>query len=122
MIDLMSIMPFWIELFSGNEGEGGILVILRILRLTRVFRVFKLGKYNDVFTIFSRVMRHSLPALYLMLFFVSLGLCLFGTLIWFAESGVWHPEGHEKLLELGIDGRGAYLRPDKSMDERNLEE
>merc|ERR1719456_1288052 len=105
MIDLMSIMPFWIELFSGNEGEGGVLVILRILRLTRVFRVFKLGKYNDVFSIFSRVMRHSLPALYLMLFFVSLGLCLFGTLVWFTESGTWYPQGHPEFLKLDITHR-----------------
>jgi hypothetical protein len=80
--------------------------------LTRIFRVFKIGKYNEIFTLFGRVMVQSLPALYLMLFFVGLGLCLFGTLIWFAEQGVWYPPGHPNLTSLDppITGRGAYLR------------
>merc|ERR1719409_513822 len=106
VIDLLSILPFWIEKLAPSAGadKGGVLVILRILRLTRVFRVFKVGKYNDVFNLFARVVRQSLPALYLMLFFILLGLCLFGTLMWFAEQGTWYPEGHPNLQELGIVG------------------
>merc|ERR1719502_788036 len=102
IIDLLAILPFWVERFAAGAGGNNAFVILRILRLTRIFRVFKLGKYNEVFSLFGRVMVQSLPALYLMLFFVGLGLCLFGTLIWFAEQGVWFPPGNEKLLELGI--------------------
>jgi hypothetical protein len=109
MIDLFAIVPYWLERITGSSG-GSAFVILRILRLTRVFRVFKIGKYNEIFSLFARVMTQSLPALYLMLFFVGLGLCLFGTLTWFCESGVWFPQGAPELIELGIDGRGAYLR------------
>merc|ERR1719265_2934744 len=90
IVDLASIFPFWIEKLAGGIQGGGVLVVLRILRLTRVFRVFKVGKYNDVFNLFTRVVRQSAPALSLMLFFVLLGLCLFGTLIWFAEQGDWY--------------------------------
>jgi hypothetical protein len=110
LIDIIAIMPFWIEQIAQSGGGNSVFVILRILRLTRIFRVFKIGKYNEIFTLFGRVMVQSLPALYLMLFFVGLGLCLFGTLIWFAEQGHWHPPGNARLLELGIDDRGAYLR------------
>lgn len=111
LIDLAAILPFWIELLSGSEeSEGGALMVLRILRLTRVFRVFKLGKYNEVFTLFARVITQSMPALLLMLFFIWLGCCLFGTLIWFAEQGSWYPPDHVELLKIGITGRGAYLR------------
>merc|ERR1719198_2132263 len=94
------------------QGGGGFLVVLRILRLTRIFRVFKLGKYNDVFTLFTRVVNQSLPALLLMLFFIILGCCLFGTLVWFAEMGTWYPAGNLELLEFEptISGRGAYMR------------
>jgi len=117
LVDLLAILPYWIEEISGRkDANGGALIILRILRLTRIFRVFKLGKYNEVFTLFSRVINQSLPALSLMLFFICLDCCLFGTLIWFAEQGVWYPQGHPKLVELAIIDRGAYLRHDGSQD------
>merc|ERR1719199_258103 len=85
-------------------------VILRIFRLTRIFRVFKLGKYNEVYTLFARVMYLSQPALYLMLFLITIALCLFGALIWFTEQGTWYPEGDPLVTGLGITDRGAYLR------------
>lgn len=124
LVDLFAILPYWIELIQGSEdSSGGALMVLRILRLTRIFRVFKLGKYNEIFTLFTRVISQSIPALALMLFFISLGCCLFGTLIWFAEQGTWYPTGHAKLDALNITDRGAYLRPALgSLDEDNLEE
>lgn len=110
LIDLVSIAPYWFEFFVGEGSGGSFFVILRILRLTRIFRVFKLGKYNEVFSLFGRVMQQSQPALYLMLFFITLGMCLFGTLMWFTEQGEWYPQGHQELLDLGILDRGAFLR------------
>eukprot|EP00746_Dinoflagellata_sp_MGD_P003655 gnl/MRDRNA2_/MRDRNA2_107078_c0_seq1.p1 gnl/MRDRNA2_/MRDRNA2_107078_c0~~gnl/MRDRNA2_/MRDRNA2_107078_c0_seq1.p1 ORF type:complete len:634 (+),score=97.76 gnl/MRDRNA2_/MRDRNA2_107078_c0_seq1:67-1968(+) len=110
LIDLVSIAPFWFEQVAGAGSGGSFFVILRILRLTRIFRVFKLGKYNEVFSLFGRVMKKSQPALYLMLFFLILGMCLFGTLMWFSEQGTWYPAGHPELEELGIADRGAFLR------------
>lgn len=121
IIDFMAIVPWWLEVFN-LQGGGGFLVVLRILRLTRIFRVFKLGKYNDVFTLFTRVVNQSLPALLLMLFFIGLGCCLFGTLVWFAEQGTWHPEGNPALVPLGIVGRGAYLRHTGSKDADSWQE
>lgn len=123
VIDLLAILPYWIEVVSGSkDGGGGTLVVLRILRLTRVFRVFKLGKYNEVFTVFSRVVTKSIPALSLMVFFIFIGCCLFGTLIWFMEQGTWHPRGHPILHELGILDRGAYLRPESALASDGLAE
>jgi len=121
VIDLLAILPFWLETCK-LQGGGGFLVVLRILRLTRVFRVFKLGKYNDVFTLFKRVIAQSMPALLLMMFFIALGCCLFGTLMWFAEQGTWYPQRNSKLAELGVVGRGAWLRHTGSMDADDLEE
>merc|ERR1719310_1526393 len=110
VIDLIAILPFWIEQFAKSGSQNNVFVVLRILRLTRIFRVFKVGKYNEIFSLFGRVMKQSLPALYLMLFFVGLGLCLFGTLMWYAEQGEWYPPNSETLKGLGIEDRGAYLR------------
>jgi len=116
LVDLFAILPYWIEQFGtqeGNGSQGGALVALRLLRLTRIFRVFKLGRYSDAFLLFTRVMEQSAPALALMTFFIMMGCGLFGTLIWFAEGGEWYPEGNNKLATIvpPIVGRGAYLRP-----------
>jgi len=121
VIDLLAIMPFWLDVFL-DGGGGGFLMVLRVLRLTRIFRVFKLGKYNDAFSLFKRVIEQSLPALLLMLFFIVLGLCLFGTLIWFSEQGTWYSPGDPKLEDMDITGRGAYLRWDGSNEPDGLEE
>lgn len=123
VVDVLAIAPFWFQLITGDEGgSGGLLLVLRVLRLSRIFRVFKLGKYNEVFTLFATVFTQSTPALFLMLFFILLGCCLFGTLIWFVEQGTWYPQGHAKLLDLGITHRGAYLRTDGSPEPDSLEE
>lgn len=122
VIDLLAIMPYWIQVFQSSPDRGGALIVLRILRLTRIFRVFKMGKYNEVFQLFSRVMAESMPALFLMTFFVLLGCCVFGTLLWQVEQGRWYPEGHETLLDLEISGRGAFLRHDGSLDPDSLAE
>jgi len=42
--------------------------------------------------------------------------------MWFAEQGTWYPENNEKLKELGISGRGAWLRHTGSKDADSLEE
>jgi hypothetical protein len=126
MIDLLAILPWWMQTLDLQAG-GGFLVVLRILRLTRIFRIFKLGKLNEVMAIFSRVMEQSLQALMLMIFFILLGCCLFGTLMWFAEAGEWYPEGNPVLADYGISGRGAWMRNTKiglrgANDEYILEE
>lgn len=112
LIDFLAICPYWIELAMNNPSVASSLGILRILRLTRIFRVFKLGRYNEIFLLFGRVVGKSLPALYLMIFFLGMALCLFGTMIWFTDQGTWYSRGHPALFKLGITTNGAYLRRD----------
>lgn len=111
IIDLLAVLPYWIGLLSGHPG-GGPLVVMRALRLTRIFRIFKFGGMDQIWGIFARLVAASLPAILMMLFFISMLCCMFGTLMWFVERGDWYPEGNPKLGELipPIVGRGAYLR------------
>merc|ERR1719453_1495043 len=44
-----------------------------------------------------------------MLFFIVIGMCLFGSLIWMTEQGTWYPPNHPDCLDLEIVNRGAYL-------------
>eukprot|EP00746_Dinoflagellata_sp_MGD_P011227 gnl/MRDRNA2_/MRDRNA2_123484_c0_seq1.p1 gnl/MRDRNA2_/MRDRNA2_123484_c0~~gnl/MRDRNA2_/MRDRNA2_123484_c0_seq1.p1 ORF type:complete len:647 (+),score=126.92 gnl/MRDRNA2_/MRDRNA2_123484_c0_seq1:70-2010(+) len=110
LIDFLAISPYWTEMAINKPGEASSLAILRILRLTRVFRVFKLGRYNEMFLLFGRVIQKSLPALYLMIFFLAMALCLFATMVWFTDQGIWYSRGHPELLKIGITTKGAYLR------------
>jgi len=103
MIDAVAIVPFYIELALGS-GAGG-LAVLRVLRLARVFRIFKVGKYNEGINMLAQVMLLSVPAFNLLIFFSSIGVVLFGSLIYFAEGGRWHKPDDEFP-------DGAYLRPD----------
>jgi hypothetical protein len=84
VVDLIAILPFWVELLF---FEGQTLEFVRVLRLARVFRIFKLGKYNAGMTLFKNTLVSSLPALTLLMFFISIGVILFGSIIYFVESG-----------------------------------
>ena len=48
MIDFLAILPFWIELLSGNAGSAALRVI-RVVRLARVFRLLKTPRYIKIY-------------------------------------------------------------------------
>eukprot|EP00854_Cymbomonas_tetramitiformis_P023139 gene23139-27999_t len=112
-VDFIAIGPFYLELLMGPSGAGG-LGFFRIMRLARVFRIFKMGALLPVSRSHSRippdmyVTRHvillSLPALYILGFFIVLGTVLFGSMIYFCEAGTWTV--NEQFPD------GAYIRPD----------
>lgn len=60
LVDLLAILPFYIERVVGSAS--GELAIVRVLRLARVFRVFKLGKYHSGLNLIGRVLYVSVDA------------------------------------------------------------
>ena len=99
-IDLIAILPFYMELLvpAGSAGNG--LSVFRILRVARVFRIFKLGKYSNGMQMFASVMVKSRSALLLLLFFLLIAVVLFGALLFFMEEGEWNSD------------LGGFARPD----------
>ena len=93
MLDLLAILPFFIDLFTASKGGGG-LKAARVVRLARIFRVFKLGKTNDGMKMFLRVMRQSFNALRIIFFFLMLSMILFGCVIFELEKGTWDASSH----------------------------
>ena len=85
IIDLVAILPFYIELIVGSGNAS--LSVVRVLRLARVFRIFKMGKGSQGVQMLGKTMKESFPALGLLFFFIILGVILFGAMIFFLESG-----------------------------------
>ena len=113
MIDLISILPFYLEMIPGSDAEGTDAgKVLRIVRLARVLRIFKLGNRFGKFQVVGLAMYDSLDMLAIMCFLLVILVILFSTLIYFCEKGTmdWHlgyrvREGEEEMVPLLIDGR-----------------
>ena len=112
VIDLLAIVPYYIEKAADAAGGGGssALGVLRILRVARVFRVFKLGKYSAGLQMFAQVIVQSMSAMILLMFFLTIAVILFGSLIYYAERGEWH-HGVGGMARLDVTGADYELTP-----------
>lgn len=84
LADLLAVMPFYCSIILDSDDTAA-LSILRVFRVFRVFRLFKLSKYNSGFKVIAQTLFNSWPALQILLFFVCLGMILFGSLVYYAE-------------------------------------
>ncbi|XP_061124938.1 potassium voltage-gated channel subfamily A member 5 [Syngnathus typhle] len=101
IIDIMSIMPYFITLGTelaeqGQEPPNGqqamSLAILRVIRLVRVFRIFKLSRHSKGLQILGQTLKASMRELGLLIFFLFIGVILFSSAVFFAEAD--EPESH----------------------------
>lgn len=105
VIDLISILPFWIELIMKAAGVTGsnfaVLSILRLIRLTRITRIFKMSKNFEGLIMLLRSLIKSGPALLMLFAFMGISGILFATLIFTVESGVYDPHRKQYVREDG---------------------
>ncbi|XP_013803256.2 potassium voltage-gated channel subfamily A member 5-like [Apteryx mantelli] len=109
IIDIVAIIPYFITLgtelaheqqqpeTSSSNGGGGqqqamSLAILRVIRLVRVFRIFKLSRHSKGLQILGQTLKASMRELGLLIFFLFIGVILFSSTVYFAESD--DPESH----------------------------
>lgn len=90
IIDLLAILPFFIELFVDTKTLD--LRLLRAIRLVRIFRLFKVGKYSTHTQLITRALGRSTEALTLLVFFLGIAIILFATLMYTVEQGEWNAE------------------------------
>lgn len=91
IIDFSAILPYFVtlgtELAKDNDASPGTsLAIIRVIRLVRVFRIFKLSRHSKGLQILGQTLRASLRELGLLIFFLFIGVILFSSAIYFAES------------------------------------
>ncbi|XP_059510640.1 potassium voltage-gated channel subfamily A member 1-like [Stegostoma tigrinum] len=92
IIDIVAIIPYFITLFTelvyhqSNGQQTMSLAILRVIRLVRVFRIFKLSRHSKGLQILGKTLQASLRELGLLIFFLFIGVILFSSAVYFAET------------------------------------
>ena len=83
-VDFLSILPYYIGLIF----PGGIAHILVVLRVLRVVRVLRLARHSDGIKIIFLALSSSVSELFFLVFFWSIAIIFFGSLIHYAEGKV----------------------------------
>merc|ERR1719375_1918663 len=89
VIDLMAILPFYLEPVMPVNAN---LMVLRLIRLTRVFRVLKMGNLSSAREVLADCITLSKPSLGMVLFIVAMQVLISSCLVYYAEIGTWDPE------------------------------
>jgi hypothetical protein len=90
IIDLLSILPFYIEVAIGSNAQD--LSFVRVIRLVRVFRIFKLWRNSVGIEILQTTLCNAMVALRVIAFYITLIAMLFGCFIYYAEVGVFYTD------------------------------
>ncbi len=85
IIDILSILPAYLELiFVGSH----FLITIRVLRLLRIFKLFKLARYNIASSMISSALKASKEKIYVFLIFIVLSIIVAGSLMYVIEGPI----------------------------------
>lgn len=83
IIDLLSILPFYLSFIIGGTQS---LMVIRGLRLMRIFRVFKLGHYLKETELLITALKNSRRKILVFMIFIVILVCIFGSLMYLVEG------------------------------------
>jgi hypothetical protein len=86
-VDVVAIMPFYLELMLADVSIPG-LSVFRVVRLVRVFRLFKVSRGSLM--VFVHTMSRSAKPLYMLVFFTTIAMIIFSSLIYYIERGTYN--------------------------------
>ncbi|CAJ1434777.1 unnamed protein product [Effrenium voratum] len=85
VVDVIAILPFFLELITRSLEVSGPLAVLRVLRLVRIFRIFRLSRYSLGMSVMISSLAASIQPLIILVFFLCIGGTLFSSLMYYAE-------------------------------------
>lgn len=83
--DFLAILPFYLQLILSSGEDSRSIRILRVLRMIRLFRIMKLARYSSSLKLMAVAFSNSLRALWVLVFFLTLGVILFSSALYYAE-------------------------------------
>eukprot|EP00812_Abedinium_dasypus_P012772 NODE_627_length_1437_cov_387.209117.p1 GENE.NODE_627_length_1437_cov_387.209117~~NODE_627_length_1437_cov_387.209117.p1 ORF type:complete len:423 (+),score=149.76 NODE_627_length_1437_cov_387.209117:3-1271(+) len=89
LVDIISVLPFWIQLITAAKSN---FQFLRIFRLVRIFRLFKLARQSSQLRLIMTAFGQSGDALVILSLFLGMSCTVFAALMWFVERGEWDEE------------------------------
>lgn len=84
IVDLLCILPSYVEAIHGNTH---FLLMIRVLRLMRIFRVFKLIPFLNESRHLALAIQRSRRKIFVFLFFILLFTMVLGSIMYVIESG-----------------------------------
>ena len=85
IVDLLSVLPLYLEVIF-LEGDGSrYLIMVRILRLLRMFRVLKMAEYLSEASVLMNALRASRRKILVFLYALSMIICVEGSLMYAIE-------------------------------------
>jgi hypothetical protein len=103
VIDILAILPWYMERVLPLNAN---LTFLRMVRLTRVLRVLRINSIQDAVDTLAKTLAMSASSLYVLCFYIVLGVIISSSLIYFCEQGEWAPDLDDEFS----NARGTYQR------------
>lgn len=86
VIDLISVLPFYFEIFIISDNSLYAIITLRILRLLRVLRLVKMARYSAQLPVVVKATKKSGTGFVMALFSMFLFMVLFASAMFYAEQ------------------------------------
>jgi voltage-gated potassium channel len=81
LVDLASILPFWVNYIAEDVAGGVQLGFLRALRILRVIRLLKVGNFSDTLQVLGETLRRSVQSLVAMVIWILIISILVGAVL-----------------------------------------
>jgi hypothetical protein len=93
VIDILSILPFFIELslVLVFDGEKIAMWDLRGLRAFRLMRMLKMGRFSGDLQLLAKGMLRARMSIAMLCGTLMLGMVIFSVIMWLLEQGTWNP-------------------------------
>lgn len=101
-IDLLTIIPFYVEAIYDTYAPSAGGNTLRVIRIFRIFRIFKVFKYVPYVSIMTQSAAASAAPICMAVFVMIIGMILLAFAAYFTERGIWDPEKNLYVQANGV--------------------